>query len=147
MAKRLGAEAIVVGATAFASTRAHGMFVATLFRRVEKGEQEWRLGSQSCHLFSGGLNSRIKIFGEIQKMDAFCAFLACFHSHQRNRYFTCADLLHQLGRIQVRTVIPAHLLDGNDGLTAILSHQKERSIHQAIFHEEAGSRGVSGSKV
>jgi hypothetical protein len=48
---------------ACASTKAHGMFEATPSGRVKKGELEWRLGRQSCHLFSSGLNSRIKIFG------------------------------------------------------------------------------------
>ena len=36
------------------------MFVATLSGRTEKGKPGWRLGSQSCHLFSGRLNSRVE---------------------------------------------------------------------------------------
>src|SRR6266566_2262390 len=45
------------------------------------------LCDESCHLYPCGLNSRVKIFGQIQEIDAFCAFLACFHPDQRDCYF------------------------------------------------------------
>ena len=44
-----------------------------------------RLGRQSCDFVSGGLDPRIKVSGKIQKVDAFSAFLACFHSHRGGR--------------------------------------------------------------
>jgi hypothetical protein len=47
-------------------------------------------------------------------MYAFRAFLACFHPDQGDRYFTSADLLHQLGRPKVRKVIPTHVLNRDE---------------------------------
>jgi hypothetical protein len=75
-----GAKSILLGAITYDSTTHRHLGGNSGLAVPKRASCARRLARQSCHLFSGGFNARVEIFGQIQKMDASCAFLACFHS-------------------------------------------------------------------
>jgi hypothetical protein len=86
-------------------------------------------GRESEHFLPRGLDSRVKVFGEIGEMDPFRTLLARLNPDKRNRDFARTYLLHQLSRIEVREVIPANIVNRDYGLAAILRHEEERCVH------------------
>ena len=55
--------------------------------------------------------------------------LACFHSHEGNRYFADSQFLDQLVHAQVREMVLAYLLNWDDRLALVLCHQKKSGVH------------------
>lgn len=75
------------------------------------------------HLLSRDFNAFVEIFGEVDKMYASRGFLAYFNTNKRKGDLSAGNLLDKLRRIEMRKIIAANLIDRDDGLATILSHQ------------------------
>jgi hypothetical protein len=84
------------------------------------------------HLSSRRGNSLIEIFGQVDKIDPFCTFLAGLDPDQGDGNFTCADLLDQFVCVEMREIVSAHVLDRDNGLSTVLSQEKKSGVHVAV---------------
>lgn len=84
---------------------------------------------ERTHLTAGGFGACIEIGGQVLKVHALRAFLAIFDTDERNSDVAGTDLRHQLGRCEMAEIVPADLVDWNDGLAFISSTSRS---HHAV---------------